>query len=209
MTHLSIPSVQERLAPAAAPAGEDHHPSWSRSQLAGRLAELSSWGGGACLTLAFELVLQAQLEGQATAWITVGCSTFFPPDAARCGIDLEAMPVVRVPDARAAARAADKLVRSGAFGLVIADLGSDSRIPLPLQSRLLGLVGKHDAAVVFLTEKKSDAPSIGSLVSFHAEAVRHRTAENHFACEVRVVKDKRQGPGWSHREVRRGPAGLR
>ena len=38
------------------------------------------------------------------------------------GIDLDALPVVRVPDARAAGRAADHLVRSGGFGLVVIDL---------------------------------------------------------------------------------------
>ena len=181
---------------------------WSRSELAGRLVELSSWGGGALLTLAFELVLQAQREAEPVAWIT-GSSTFFPPDAARCGIDLDALPVIRVPDAPSAARAADKLLRSGAFGLVILDLGTQSAIPPPLQTRLLGLASKHDAAVLFLTEKPDDAPSLGSLVSLRAQAVRSRTGEDKFSCEARAVKDKRRGPGWSHRELRHGPAGLR
>lgn len=181
---------------------------WSRSELAGRLVELSSWGGGALLTLAFDLVLQAQHEGEPVAWITRS-STFFPPDAARCGIDLDALPVILVPDARSGARAADTLVRSGAFGLVVLDLGADAVVAPPLQTRLLGLASKHAAAVVFLTEKPSEAPSLGSLVSLRAQAVRSRTAEDRFSCEARVLKDKRRGPGWSHREFRHGPAGLR
>jgi len=170
--------------------------------------ELSSWGGAGLLTLALDLVLQAQEEAEPVAWIT-GSSTFFPPDAARCGIDLDALPVIRVPDAKCAARTADKLLRSGAFGLVVLDLGTQSFISPPLQTRLLGLASKHEAAVLFLTEKPSDAPSLGSLVSLRAQAVRSRTGEDKFSCEARVVKDKRRGPGWSHRELRHGPAGLR
>jgi recombination protein RecA len=199
---------RESRSPSAVPERATTALRWSRSELAGRLVELSSWGGGALLTLAFELVLQAQQEAEPVAWIT-GSSTFFPPDAARCGIDLDALPVIRVPDAACAARAADKLLRSGAFGLIVLDLGTQPFIPPPLQTRLLGLASKHDAAVLFLTEKPGDAPSLGSLVSLRAQAVRSRTGEDKFSCEARVLKDKRRGPGWSHRELRHGPAGLR
>jgi len=199
---------RESRPPSALPEQAVAALRWSRSELAGRLVELSSWGGGAPLTLAFELVLQAQREEEPVAWIT-GSSTFFPPDAARCGVDLDALPVIRVSDAPSAARAADKLLRSGAFGLVILDLGARALIPPALQTRLLGLASKHDAAVLFLTEKPGDAPSLGSLVSLRAQAVRSRTGEDRFSCEARVLKDKRRGPGWSHRELRHGPAGLR
>ena len=184
---------------------------WSRSELGGRLTELSACGDSSALTLAFALIADAQHEGEPAAWISsaAGQSMFFPPDAARCGIDLDALPVVRAKDAQAAARAADKLVRSGAFGLVVLDLGARARIPAPLESRLLGLAGKHDTVVLFLTDKQSEAPSLGSLVSLRAQAVRSRTAEDRFTCEARILKDKRRGPGWSHHEVRHGPAGLR
>lgn len=188
--------------------------SWSRGQLAGRLAEISSWGNSAPLTLAFTIVQEAQLAAEPTIWITrvregQHDGTFFPPDAAASGIDLDALPVVRVPDAAAAARAADKLLRSGAFGLVILDIGADDRVPIPLQSRLLGLAGKHDAAVLFLTEKQSDTPSVGSLVSLRVQATRRQTTEGRYVCDLEVMKDKRRGPGWSHSEIRSGPAGLR
>jgi recombination protein RecA len=177
--------------------------------LGGRLAELSSWGDAAALTLAFELVAEAQHDGEPAAWIAGTPSTFFPPDAARSGIDLDALPVVHAPDAHGAARAADTLVRSGAFGLVVLDVGVNASVPAPLQTRLLGLAAKHDTAVLFLTEKQSEAPSLGSLVSLRAQAVRRRTAQDKFSCEARIIKDKRRGPGWSHSEIRHGPAGLR
>jgi recombination protein RecA len=162
--------------------------------------------------MAFDLVLEAQLEGEPVCWITTLDSSFFPPDAARSGVDLAALAVVRTRDGHAAARTADKILRSGAFGLVVIDLwgaGTRALVPSPLQSRLLGLAGKHGAALLFLTHKQDDAPSIGPLVSLRARATRTRTAEGRFLCDVEVLKDKRQGPGWTHCEVRHAPSGLR
>lgn len=186
-----------------------NHVGWSCEQLAGRLAEISSWGSSAPLTLAFTMVHEAQLCGEPVAWISRRDSSFFPPDVAASGIDLDALPVVRVPDAATGARAADKLLRSGAFALIVLDIGNDDRIPTPLQSRLLGLAGKHEAAVLFLTEKQADKPSVGSLISLRAQASRRQTSEGRFVCDLQVVKDKRRGPGWSHSETLHGPAGLR
>ena len=61
-------------------------PRWSRAELAGRLCELSSVPGTALLTAAFRLVLDAQLEGEPSAWITATPDTFFAPDAAESGV---------------------------------------------------------------------------------------------------------------------------
>src|SRR2546428_841722 len=101
-----------------------------------------------------------------------------PPDAADGGVDLAALVVVRAPEARAAAQSAAELLRSGAFGLAVVDLVSYSAasIPLPSQTLLSGLAQKHDAVVVFLTEKACDSPSIGSLVSLRARARRRPVA---------------------------------
>ena len=185
---------------------------WCREELAGRMAELSSLGAGAALTMAFELVLEAQLSGEPVCWITMLESSFYPPDVARSGIDLASLPIVRVKNGSGAARAADKIIRSGAFGLVVVDLveaGDRTFVPSPLQSRLLGLASKHSTALLFLTAKKDEAPSIGPLISLRARASRVRTAEGRFTCDIDIIKDKRRGPGWTHCEVRHGPTGLR
>jgi recombination protein RecA len=181
-------------------------PSWSLPELAGRLVEISGLGASASLTVAFGLVCDAQSRGEPVAWVSLRESVFFPPDAAASGADLSALAVVRVPSARAAARAGDELARANAFGLIVLDLGTGSaEIPLPLQTRLTGLAQKHDAAIVVLSEKPRSAPSIGSLVSLRVESCRREG----FACEARALKDKRRGPGWHHVEVYVGPAGLR
>ena len=111
------------------------------------------------------------------------------------------------PD-RAVARAADRLARSGGFGLMVLDLGAAAEIPTPLQARLAGLAQKHHTAVVCVTEKPGPAPSLGSLVSLYVHAQRRPVAEGQWACALTVLKDKRRGPTWVHTETCRGPAGL-
>ena len=181
---------------------------WSIDNLSGRLVELSSAGACAAISAAVSLVLEAQRRGEPTAWIAVGQSAFYPPDADRCGIDLGGLPVVKTGDGRAAARTADRLLRSGAFSVIILDLGHDHNIRVPVQSRLAGLAKKHRAVLLCLTKKKRDEPSIGSLVSLRGETNVKKTGFDRFTWGVRVTKDKRQGPGWEHEEICCGPDGL-
>ena len=195
----SIVLVREVASPAAPP--------WGFADITGRFVEISGTGSTTGLTLAFRLALEAQRQREPVAWITPRESSFYPPDAAEGGVDLEALVIVRVPDAKGIPRAADRLVRSGGFGLVVLDLAG-AGIPTPLQARLAGLAQKHHAALVCLTEKAARAPSLGSLVSLRVHAQRKPLAEDRFACELAALKDKRRGPTWSHTEVCRGPAGL-
>lgn len=176
--------------------------------LAGRFTEVSADSSGAPLTLVFRMVLAAQRHKEPVVWIGRKDSCFYPPDAAEAGVDLAALPVVWAPDPLGSARAADLLLRSGAFGLVIVDLGAGAHWPSHVQTRLAGLARQHEAALICLTEKESDRPSIGSLVSLRVQAVRGSREEGRFHCEARVIKDKRHGPGWRHAEVCRGPDGL-
>jgi recombination protein RecA len=180
---------------------------WSLSQVAGRFAEISGSKATAALTLTFGLVLDAQQRGEPVGWATSTDSSFYPPDAAQLGVDFAALVVVRVPKADAIARAGEKLLRSGGFGLVVLDLGLTD-IPTPLQSRLTGIAHHHNTALVCLTDKDSKAFSLGSLVSLRVHAERKRVGNNEFACGLSVLKDKRRGPTWTHEELRQGPPGL-
>jgi recombination protein RecA len=185
---------------------------WKLATFAGRLGEISGGCASAALTLVFRLVLEAQRAGQPVVWIAGQSSTFFPPDAADAGVDLAALPVIRVPqrvpDVRSVARAADHLIRSGAFGLVVLDLGRNPWLPIPVQTRLSGLASKHDTALFCLTEKDTERSSLGSLVSLRAEASRTERSVDGFRCEARILKDKRRRPDWNHAETCRGPDGL-
>jgi len=182
---------------------------WGLPALRGRLVELSGRGARAVLTEAMGLVLEAQLAGEPAAWLmSPQHGGFYPPDAAESGVDLAALVVVRVPDPISSARAAERLLRSGAFGLVVIDLGlgGEEELSMAQQGRLVTLAQAHDAAVVCLTEKSAESASIGSLVSLRAEALRGGRDE--LEVSLRALKDKRRGPGWSRTTKVRGPAGM-
>ena len=197
-----------------APEADLQRPHWCLHELSGRLTELSARGDSASLTLTFSIVLDAQRQGETVAWVADSKSIFFPLDVAATGVDLEALAVIRVPGkyaiARNIARVADRLARSGAFGLIILDLGEDFRVPTALQSRLRGLAYKHDTAILCLTQKSGAMASIGSMVSLRGEARRHRNRRDagRFTCELEVLKDKHRGPGWTHTETCIGLDGL-
>ena len=212
---LSAEKSRDRMAVSgAAPVTPRRRPvrdtsrDWSLLSLAGRLTEIADSGSAPSMTAAAALILQAQQRGEPAAWIGFGNSIFFPPDFAEWGIDLDALPVVRVPDALAASRAADQLLRSGAFGLVVLDLKAETRMHMAVQSRLAALARRHHAVLLCLTRKKQGAPSLGPLVSLHGEGRISRTAFSRFDWEIRIVKDKLGAPGWSHSESCRGTDGL-
>src|SRR5689334_9649813 len=83
--------------------------------LSGRLVELSGVGAQASLSVAMQWVLEAQTQGDLAAWVQSQASSFYPPDAAAAGVDLSVLPVASLPTANACARAAEQLLRSGAF----------------------------------------------------------------------------------------------
>ena len=153
--------------------------------------------------------VQAQREDEPVAWITRTASTFFPPDAAEGGVDLAALPVIRLDGLRQRLRAADQLARSGAFGLLVVDLGDCLDLPLAVQTRLAEQALAHGTLILCLTEKTERQPSLGSLVAVRAQARRVRHGPDRYACQVQALKDKRRGPGWTDREWCRGPDGLR
>ncbi|MDQ3296656.1 MAG: recombinase A [Myxococcota bacterium] len=190
---------------------------WGLAALRGRLVELSARGATATLTAAIDLVLEAQTLSEPVAWLVLGNGTFYPPDVADSGVDLAALVVIRATDTTGAARAAERVLRSGAFGLVVLDLGGHvpgardtNDISMVHQGRLVTLAQAHDAAVVCITDKTEDTPSLGSLVSLRAEALRVRASGSRgdFELTVRALKDKRRGPGWTRKLAVRGPAGC-
>jgi recombination protein RecA len=180
---------------------------WMLKEVAGRFVEVSSWAASAALTMVFGLVREAQKQKQPVGWVTSIENFFYPPDAAQIGIDLAALAVIRLSRSDNIPRAGEKLLRSGGFGVVVLDLGGGD-IPMPLQSRLTSLAHHHHTALICLTEKQSATLSIGSLVSLRAHAVRGRAQEKGFVCTLRVLKDKRRGPTWTHEVFCSGPVGL-
>ncbi len=182
---------------------------WDLAGLSGRMVELSGGRASAALSVACGLVLQAQQAGEPVAWIQGPSSSFYPPDMAASGVDLLALAVICVAPVQGRQRAADLLLRSGGFGLVVVDLPEEARLPSAVQSRLAGMAKRHHAVLLLLTAKDHGASSLGSMVSLHARASRDVHGPGLFRCRVEVLKDRRRGPGWTHEEVLCGPPGLR
>jgi len=181
---------------------------WCLATFAGRFTEISGSSASASLTLVSQLVLETQKQHEPVAWITTRKSTFYPPDAAEAGIDITAVAVIRGVNNIVAARTAEHLMRSGAFGLVVFDLGADTHLPQHAQSRLAGQARRHHAALICITEKDSHQPSLGSLISLRAHTERLPQTNRRFRCRATVLKDKQCGPGWNYEAFCHGPDGL-
>ena len=181
---------------------------WGLDYLAGRLVEMSGAAGTSSLTMVASVILEAQKRREPVAWISAQDSIFFPPDMAATGIDLDALPIVKVKKAFQVARAADALLRSGSFALIVLDLGAQASMSLAAQTRLAGLARKYHTALIGITRKERRQQSLGSLVSLRGDCSRVRTGAHQFTCEVYILKDKRGGSGWHHMEMCRGPDGL-
>jgi recombination protein RecA len=207
-TSRQVPVVDLQSDLGSKPHPIEKQAAWCLATFAGRLSELSGDSAGAPLSLVFRLVLEAQQKDEPVAWITSRQSTFFPPDAADNGVDLDALAVIQTRDILTTARAAEHLLRSSAFGLLVLDLGSDSRLPLHAQSRLAGQARCHETALVCLTEKQKRRDSLSPLVSLRAHTRAIERQGQRFRCQAGILKDKHRGPGWSHVEVCRGPDGL-
>jgi len=218
---------EPRIAGAAAAHAESAVASparWSFEALAARVSELCAVGAGASLTAAAWILREAQRLGEPAAWVGAGGSAFYPPDLHDFGVDLAALAVVRVPGAVPAARACEHLLRSGAFGLVVLDLadvasgsprGGSARsaarslLPPAALTRLAALCRRHHAALICLARGDGEISSLGSFVSLRGRAAAATTVDGRHRLEVRILKDKLHGPGWSHTETCRAPDGLR
>ncbi len=205
------PELDGSAPSVAAPGG------WGLRACRGLIVEISGGPTTAVLTAAFALVHEAQRLGEPVAWIGSRQGMFFPPDAVEAGVDLGALPVVFVPSelpkAQSAPRAMDHLLRSGGFGLVVADLGCGAQLSLAAQGRLAGLVRRQQATLLLLTHAANAdgrCRSLGPLVTRRIEATRSSDAQGaHFTygCVARVILDKR-GTSWRHFEPCHAPPGL-
>lgn len=182
--------------------------SWGLDAIAGRFVEIVDTPGTAALTVVAGLILEVQQRGELVAWIGNSRSIFFPPDLAASGIDLEALPVITVNDTTAASCAADILLRSGSFTLLILDLRNSAEFSLTHQTRLVGLAKQHHIAILWIARRNHRISAGGSFASLRIETDKKRSGHDCFGYEVCALKDKRRTPGWKYVGVCRGTDGL-
>jgi hypothetical protein len=199
----------------------------------GRLVELC---GEAQTSTAVAILAHAQREGETAAWIQPVRGELYPPDLEAAGIDVEALVVIHVPDAGAGSgagagagagtmsgaagqcRAAELLLRSGGFGLIVIDFcRTEPTGSTAWQGRLLGLARQHEARVLLLRReaRESLGPLVGMRVASRVERVTNvddpsgfcpRTG--HFEIRHEVLKNKSGGPLEPAAIRIRGPWGL-
>ena len=88
-------------------------------------------------------------------------------------------------------RAAELLLRCGAFGAVVLDLGAAMLPRGPAwQGRLLGLAREHACRVVVLSPNGRSRASLGPLVSLRFDVRRMRLSPGRFRLVARTIKDK-------------------
>ncbi|MDX9723627.1 MAG: recombinase A [Myxococcota bacterium] len=198
---------------AEVPSGRTSSPSTLElPALWGRLVELSGERGAALSSVAALLLAQSQRLSEPCAWVSVGDEIFYAVDMVAAGVDVEALPVIRVRALEQAARACLRLAQSGGFALIVLDLralGETVQLPTALLAQSLALAQRHAFALLFLTLKSSDRPSLDALLSLRLQ-VEHAQSlgEGRFDCELRALKDKRRGPHWGVKQKMLGPPGL-
>lgn len=146
----------------------------------GTLTEISSARASGRSTLAAAFVREAQAEGETTAWVMHDALGPYAPDLLASGIDPAALLVVRLPVSEGPhglVRAAEILLRSSGFGLVVVDLvlGAPRGLPAAWQGRLQGLAREHRARVLLLSSTPSEGDSLGPLVANRIEPTRRRS----------------------------------
>jgi recombination protein RecA len=165
-------------------------PSWVP---AGRIVELCAGPDSAQTSVAAMVLKEVQGEGDPVAWVIPRGGGLFPPDLAAAGLDLDALVVVHVPpdDSAAAPKAAELILRTGAFGALVLDL-SRGAVPrgTAWQPRLLGLAREHGTRVLVLSPSGAARASLGPLVSLRWSVRRIRVESGRFQLESRILKDK-------------------
>jgi recombination protein RecA len=160
----------------------------------GRVIEIASAGAdSAGSSAAVQILLACQREGDSVAWIQPRGGTLYPPDLHAAGLDLEALAVVHVPREAGGvglAKAAELLLRTGAFGGVSLDF-SQVRPPRgeAWLGRLAALAREHDARSILLGPAASSA-SLGTMVSLRIQPRRRRIRPGRYRVELEILKNK-------------------
>lgn len=150
----------------------------------GTLTEISGARAQGRTTLAATFVREAQAEGETAAWIMHDTAGPYAPDLLAAGLDPGALLAVRLPTTEGPhglVRAAEILLRSNGFGLVVVELlgGVPRGLPAAWQGRLQGLARAHRARVVLLSSTPAEGDSLGPLITNRIEPSRRRTRDGY------------------------------
>jgi recombination protein RecA len=180
--------------------------SWSYESLVGVLAEVSEETPSGSLSFVTEIIVEAQCQREPVAWVSGTDSIFFPPDLAARGVDLPAVAVIRVGGETDSLTATEWLAGSGAFGLLVVDAQGRWNVSDASLGRIQKLAERNQSAVLFLTRKRRQDPSLGSRISVRGFVTRSGAAP--FIVDICTVKDKRSNSSTRQRRQYNGPSGM-
>ena len=184
---LGLAELAGRLVEVTAPEGPRSAAAGAQKAGAGTSCAGTSCAGTgwAGTSWAAAQVAAVHRQGETAAWVVCAeaagqsapspanqpvWSLPYAPDLQAYGVDLAALPFVRAANPAQVLQAADVLLRSGAFGLVVVDWPTEwvsnrsagaARPTDGALGRLLGLCQRHEAALVFLAMPHSDAHNNG------------------------------------------------
>ena len=164
--------------------------------LRGRLALLC---GGARLSAATRLLLEAQAADEACAWVVRRGFEPYLPDWRDAGVALDSVIVVRLEQGASAARAAELLLRGGGLGLVVLDV--DDAPPRAALRRLAQHAERQDCVAALLCERSELDSSVS--VAVRADIDGGGRERLH----IEAIRDRRQPGGWHLEERVDAPPG--
>ena len=194
-----------RAADLKAPTGGG---SWGFSNLIGILSEISEEIPSGALSFMAEIIADSQGQKEPVAWVAGEESVFFPPDLSQRGVDLSALAVIRAGGESESLIAAEWLLRSGAFGLVVVDCEGNWKVEDAILGRIQRIADRNQCAVVFLTRKRQADPSLGSRITLRGCIRRAGTGNGPLAVDILTLKDKRSNSGSRQNRQYNGPAGM-
>ncbi len=192
-----VPSLFER----ALPTHNASAPSLTNDTLArvpaGRITEFVKSHASAALSSAMHVVAELQAQGELCAWIQPEGISFYPPDAAHSGVDLNALVVMHIPQRAQGGgfnKVADYVLRSGAFALVVIDAQGVSKprtsSASSWQGRIANLVRQYHSRLLVLRDQDAQAYAYESLASVRWQPVRVRHEPGQYRIDHRLLKNK-------------------
>ncbi len=152
---------------------------------------LLEMGGPAANSIANYLLRLAQHRGAVATIQHVG-APLFPPDVANAGVDLGLHRWVRVESLQDALKAAELLLRSGGFELLVVDLNAwANTVKVAALARLRALARSHGARLLFLRDTPASTPSLGAPIAARLRTHLRRYREQYLV-EFEVLRDKCQ-----------------
>lgn len=165
------------------------------------LVQISGRGSA---TVALHRCLESLREGAAAGWIAPRLD-FFPLGALEAG-GLDRLLTVRVPDGKAALKAADVLLACpGAVQVVAVTLPTNFRPPPAHLLRLQRLAERSDSTLLFLDDGPFDSPSLGAAVTARV----HVRPGASWSLHLTVTRNKRGPEGPLPGRLPHGPDRLR